>query len=372
MRLASFSAIDSNEIRIGAVFDEKETLIDLNAAYSLYLFEEQGEEQPGLVADGALPSDMITFLQMGSKGIERARKAIDHLRRKGGKKSTSDSAQRKILYQTTERRLKPPVPNPPAMFWLMFTFQDTLNEVGPKGVQVVPLRPTIPAWFFKPIQCLVGPDDYVIRPTGCEHLMQSAELGVVIGRRAFRLSQHEVRDYIAGYTICKDVTAIDFLPKEQLNWTMNRSKVFPTFAPIGPYIITTDEIPDPHKLVIEEYIDNDLKMSTATGRYETKVEEIVAHASQHIPLDSGTIISVGGPPACTDVNVRPGQTMVAKMKNLGTIRNPVISEEEAIAKGLLERPYYWPGEKDYQPYLNHPNVRQWVLKAVEQWPLITE
>jgi len=368
MRLASFSERDSNSIRIGAVFDEAETLIDLNAAYCLYARDKEGEEKPALIADGSLPPDMVAFFESGKKGRERAQKAIDYLKEKKATKSTLDPVGRKIFYEVGERRLRPPIPNPPATFWLMFTFQDTLNEVGPKGVQIIPLRPVIPAWFFKPNQCIVGPDDYVIRPTNSEHLMQSAELGVVIGKRAFRLSQEEVPDYIGGYTICKDVTCIDFLPKEQLMWTMIRCKVFPTFAPIGPYILTADEVSDPHKLIIEELVDDELKMSTDTGKYETNVFEIVAHASQHLPLETGTILSVGGPPGCTDVSVQPGQTMIARMTNLGAIRNPVISEEEAIAKNLIERKYYWPGEKEYQPYLNHPDVREWVQKAAKMWP----
>jgi acylpyruvate hydrolase len=365
MRLASFTAMGSNETRIGAVFDdEKESLLDLNAAYCLYLIEKAGEEQPVRVADGVLPSDMIKFFEMGKKGMDRASEAIDFIRAKTGAVKSLDPIGRRILYKASEVKLKPPVPNPPAMFWLMFTFQGTMEEVGPKSVQVLPLCPVIPAWFFKPIQCLVGPDDYVIRPTNCEAMMQSTELGIVIGRRAFRISKEEVYDYIAGYTMCKDVTALDFLPKEQLTWTMIRCKVFPTFAPMGPYIVTKDAVPDPHNLTIEEYVDEELRMSTNTAQYETKFEDVVVHAAMHVPLEVGTTIAMGGPPGCTSQHFSPGQTMISRMDKVGLIKNPVISEEEAIAKGLIPKKYNWPGEKDYELYLNNPAIKDWALRAM--------
>jgi len=349
MQLASFTARDSNEIRIAAVFDEKESLIDLNAAYGLYVKQEEGEEQSVRLDDRALPSDMIKFFETGEKGLERANKAIDFFRAEGGTKETLDPDGRRILYKANEVKLKAPVTNPPAMFWLMFTTQSVIEEVVDprKGVNVIPKMPVIPAWFFKPVQCLTSPNDYVIRPTGCEALMNSTELGVVIGKRAFRISKEDVYDYIAGYTMCNDITCLDFLPKEQLTFTMNRSKVFSTFAPMGPYIATKDSIRDPHNLVLEEYNDDELIKSWNTGIYDMKLEDIVVHAASHIPLDVGTILALGGLPGTTDVQSVPGQTMVSRLEKVGTLKNPVISEEDAIAKGLIPKPYSCPGEKDY-------------------------
>lgn len=292
---------------------------------------------------------MIKFLEMGQEGLERANKAIDFFGAKGGNEETLDVDGGKILYGSNEVNLKAPVTNPPAMFFLMFTSQGALDIVVEPtyGVTIQPIKPVIPAWFFKPIQCLTAPDDYVIRPTGCEMLLNSPELAVVIGKRAFRISKEEVYDYIAGYTICNDVTCLDFLPKEQLTFTMNRSKVFPTFAPVGPYICTKDSIPDVHSLVMEAYIDDELMRSWGISTYEMKPEDIVVHAANHIPLDVGTIISMGGFPGTADIQGTPGHTMGSRLERVGMLRNPVISEEEAIAKGWIPKPYYCPGEKDY-------------------------
>ena len=347
MLLGSFVPQGSKEIRIGAVTDDKGSLLDLNAAYALCLRDREEEPLPNRLADAALPPHMISFIRMGEKGLARAQKSIAFFTEIGGSRETLDPLGRRLFYEAREVKLRVPIPDPPETLWMAFTAGGTYEGAKKIGVYTPKELPVFPAWFHKSHSLLTDPGDYVIRPSGCRALMPSTEFAVVISRRAFRISPDEVYDYIFGYTLGHDVSAIDFFPKEHLLYCLERNKSFATFAPIGPYIATKDEVSDPHNLQLDTYVGEKLCLSVNTSAFERKLEELIPFIAMHEPLEAGTILMMGGLPGVTTVTADPGQTMSTTMWPVGTLSNPVVSDEEAVSMGLVPRTYEWPGEVSY-------------------------
>jgi 2-keto-4-pentenoate hydratase/2-oxohepta-3-ene-1,7-dioic acid hydratase in catechol pathway len=190
--------------------------------------------------------------------------------------------------------------------------------------------------FFQNIDAIVGPDDPVVYP---EHLTNELdyelELAVVIGKSGSHFGAEEAADYIAGYTIFNDITARDIQRREMRSGVFSFCKAIDTFCPLGPWIVTPDEVGDPHDLDMKLRVNGELRQQSHSGNMWITLPELLAHYS---PLgysagdlvSTGTVSGVAGfQENAQEMYLKPGDVMECEIENIGILRNPVISWEEA-------------------------------------------
>ncbi|MBM4407115.1 MAG: fumarylacetoacetate hydrolase family protein [Chloroflexi bacterium] len=214
-------------------------------------------------------------------------------------------------------RLLAPVPDPSKIVAIGLNYADHAAEGG------VP-TPTAPLIFAKFPSTIVGPGDDVTWDRGLtDRVDYEAELGVVIGRRARNVSEADALDHVFGYTCINDVSARD-LQFGDGQWI--RGKSLDTFCPVGPWIVTADEIPDPQTLRIEAIVNGEALQSSTTANMFFGVRTLIAHCSRAFTLEPGDLIATGTP-AGVGVYKKPprllrdGDEMIIRIERIGELRN---------------------------------------------------
>ena len=189
--------------------------------------------------------------------------------------------------------------------------------------------------FFQNVDAIVGPDEPVVYP---EHLTEELdyelELAVVIGKPGKWFSPEEAMDYVAGYVIFNDITARDIQRREMQSGVFSFCKAIDTFCPLGPWIVTPDEIPDPHDLKMELRVNGESRQVSHSGNMSVTIPEIISHYSAlgysaGDVLSTGTVSGVAGfSPDAASLYLRPGDVMECEIERIGVLRNPVISWQE--------------------------------------------
>jgi 2-keto-4-pentenoate hydratase/2-oxohepta-3-ene-1,7-dioic acid hydratase in catechol pathway len=225
------------------------------------------------------------------------------------------------FFKASEVRLHAPLPNPPRIFAIGLNYRDHAIE---SGMAI----PTTPVVFFKLPTAIIGPGDPIILPKNSTQPDYEAELAFVIGKGGYRIPASAWRDHVYGYTIVNDVSARD-VQFASSQWSMSKS--FPTFCPIGPAIVTADEIEDPHNLQISLSIDGEQLQNSNTRELVFKIPELIEYLSSITPLLPGDIISTGTPPGVGMGRtpkrwLKPGENVTVTVEGLGSLINPVIAE----------------------------------------------
>ena len=219
--------------------------------------------------------------------------------------------------------LEPPIPNPGKIICLGLNYLDHAEEAG-----VEP--PEDPIIFLKPATALIGPYDPIVKPRIVEELDYEIELAAVIGCRCRDVEPEEACEHVFGYMILNDVSARD-VQFRGAQWI--RGKMFDTFAPTGPSLVSRDEIGDPHNLRMLTRVNEEIRQNSSTSRMIRKLPEIVSTLSQGVTLEPGDIISTGTPAGVGLYQkpepklLEPGDVVEMWVERIGTIRNPVISPE---------------------------------------------
>lgn len=185
--------------------------------------------------------------------------------------------------------------------------------------------PETPILFAKFANAVVGSGQPVRIPPITDQVDYEAELGVVIGRRATAVSVDDALDHVLGYTCVNDVSARDLQFADQ-QWV--RGKTLDSFCPMGPWIVTTDELPDPQTLGIRCYVNNELLQDSSTKQMIFSVAELVSFISQGVTLEPGDVIATGTPPGVgfartPQVFLRPGDTVRVEIDGIGSLWNPI-------------------------------------------------
>jgi 2-keto-4-pentenoate hydratase/2-oxohepta-3-ene-1,7-dioic acid hydratase in catechol pathway len=204
-------------------------------------------------------------------------------------------------------------------------------------------HPVLP-WivFFQNIDAIIGPDDPIVYPEALTNEMDyELELAVVIGKDGSFFSPEEAEEYIAGYVIFNDITARDIQREEMKSGVFCLSKSIDTFCPLGPWIVTPDEIADPHDLAMQLRVNGGLRQESHSGRMSVTVPEIISHYSP-MGYSAGDVISTGtvsGVAGFSDdaasLYLRPGDVVEAEIEGIGVLRNPIVpwSERDAARDG---------------------------------------
>lgn len=181
--------------------------------------------------------------------------------------------------------------------------------------------------FLKPPSAIAGPEQDIIIPKGAETIFPELELCVVIGKKARNVPKEKAFDAVFGYTIMQDVTARGYGSGTGLPGSRCVRKGFATFAPIGPWITTKDEIPDPHNLLMQLWVNGELRQSAKTDAMVNDVADLVSFLSQVGALYPGDLITTGNPDSpAFQKKLQPGDALKAEIEGIGVLNNGVASE----------------------------------------------
>ena len=284
MKLATFTHAGST--RIGVVTGD--LIVDLAAAAP------------------QLPTEVVAFLEAGEPALESARAAAD------AAGSTLPLA---------EVHLESPVLRPPKILAVGLNYADHIAETG----RDTPKHPLI---FNKQSTSAHPPSDPFHLPRASDKLDYEGELGVVIGKRCRHVSRENARNVIAGYTIVNDVSVRDWQIRVP---TMTMGKSFDTHCPMGPWIVTEDELPDPHGLELKTWVNGELRQHSNTRHLIFDCFALVEHLSTAFTLEPGDVIPTGTPSG-VGIGTRPprflveGDAVRIAIAGIGEIENAVIAE----------------------------------------------
>lgn len=279
MKLVSFSTADG-KIRPGTLLEEANLVADLTAAGC---------------------ADALSVIAAGVRKVDKA----------GAYPS----------YKLGDVRLHAPLANPPRVFAIGLNYHDHAIE----SKMALPKAPVV---FFKMTTAIVGPGENIVLPKNSTQPDYEAEFAFVIGKGGYRIPGAAWREHVYGFTIVNDVSARD-IQLATSQWSLGKS--FPSFCPMGPAIVTTDEIADPHTLAISLTIDGETLQNSNTRELIFKVPDLLEYISSVTPLLPGDVVSTGTPGGVGMGRspqrwLKPGDSVTASVDGLGSLTNPVVAE----------------------------------------------
>jgi len=279
MKLVSFSTADG-KIRPGSLIEEAGLVVDLS---------------------GLGFADTLSVMEAGFVALDKP----------------GPYPSRKL----SEVTLHAPIANPPRVFAIGLNYRD-------HAIEAKMALPTMPVVFFKMSTAIIGPGENIVLPKNSIKVDYEAELAFVIGKGGYRIPASAWPEHVYGYTIVNDVSARD-VQLSTSQWSLGKS--FPTFCPIGPAIVSADEIADPHSLAISLSINGELLQDSNTRELIFKIPELVEYISSITPLLPGDVVSTGTPAGVGMGRtpqrwLKPGDSVTVTVEGLGLLTNPVVAE----------------------------------------------
>jgi 2-keto-4-pentenoate hydratase/2-oxohepta-3-ene-1,7-dioic acid hydratase in catechol pathway len=284
----------------------------------LVTFEQEGRLRPGVVqAD----STVVDLSSLGYASLLDLIGAEPNALARAREFASAGSSPKLPLSSV---RLRAPIPTPRKLICVGLNYRDHAEETGSE-------IPNVPTIFNKFATAVIGPGDEIVLPKVSSSPDYEAEFAFVIGRGGRRIAADSWRDHIFGYTIVNDVSARDY-QRATTQWLMG--KTFDTFAPVGPWIVTADEIKDPHALDISMTINGEVLQSSNTSNLIFKIPDLVSYLSSVFTLEPGDIVSTGTPAGVGAARkpprfLRAGDECVVKIAGIGELRNPVVAEQQS-------------------------------------------
>lgn len=285
MKLTTFT--HDKRTRIGVVRDEE--VIDLSVV-------------PGL------PTDMIGFFNTGAEGMQLARTA---------------AANPKTVLPLAAVRLEAPVRNPRKFLGLGGSYESHLKETAH-----IMQRPKHQTWFNKQVTCVNGPYDDIHLPKVSDTLDYEGELAIIIGKRGRNVKGAAVKQMIAGFTVCNDVSVREWQLRA---FTATLGKSFDTHGPIGPWIVTPDELPNVHNASLKTWVNGELRQDGNTNDLIYRFGEMIEELSTVFTLEPGDILTTGSPAGVGGAQQPPvylsvGDVVKVEIEGIGHIENKVVPE----------------------------------------------
>ncbi|HZS51025.1 MAG TPA: fumarylacetoacetate hydrolase family protein [Bryobacterales bacterium] len=275
----------------------------------LVTYSAGGRTRAGMIGNGNVIDlgygDIVSFLADGERARERAMQLSE----------SSDAATVLPLHAV---QIHAPIPRPPKFLLIGLNYRDHAIESGMK-------IPDVPTVFAKYSNAVIGPGEAIELPAISQQVDYEAELAFVIGKRGRNIPADRWREYVFGYTIVNDVSARD-VQMATSQWTMG--KTFDTFGPMGPELVSADEIADPHNLRISCEVNGRVLQDSSTSQLIFRIPDLVAYISQVLTFEPGDVVSTGTPPGVgfarkPPVFLQAGDEVVVKVEGLGELRNPV-------------------------------------------------
>ena len=328
MRLLTFEN-SVRQSRIGALTHDNH-IVDLNSSYALYLRDVQQAGAPCRLADALVPPNMRVLFEGGDISMDAAHTAFDHSAALQG--DVIGIRGEPVFYTASDVRLRAPIV-PKKFFHTAGNFREHHEEATKAGFS----HPVMP-WivFFQNVDAIIGHEDPVIYP---EHLTSELdyelELAVVLKKAGKHFTAEEAASHVGGYVIFNDITARDIQRREMKSGVFSFCKGIDTFCPLGPWIVTADEIPDPHNLAMELRVNGETRQRSHSGKMSVKIPQILSHYSP-MGYSAGDVVSTGTVSGVAAFSgdpkawyLKPGDVMECEIEKIGILRNRVISWQEA-------------------------------------------
>lgn len=295
----------------------------------------------GLIPEAMnVASSVKSILSLGDEGLSAVRQVQDKVTA-GGPSLWQGLVDAGALIKESEARLLAPIPDPGLILSCGMNYRGHLAEMGGN-------LPKTPTAFLKSVNAIVGPNSPIVLPASNPGMVDwEAEFCGVIGRPCHAVTESEALDYVAGYTLINDVSARDWVrPMGELQgleataaWDLNLlGKQFPTFCPMGPAVVTKDELIDPAGAAFQLTLNGELKQSACTDDLLFSLAALIAYYSQWYNFQPGDLISTGSP-AGVGMGEKPfrflksGDVVTLGAEGIGSMSNPVISEAENMDRG---------------------------------------
>lgn len=313
MKLITFT--HAGNTRIGAVI-ENDQVIDLNYAFQAKL-QNEGKYRYKEIAEAYIPAKMETFLQGGDESLAYAKEAVAFA------KENPASFKYPLVYRKDEVKFEAPVTNPGKIVCVGHNYREHILEMK----REIPPNPVI---FAKFANTLIGPwDDIPYYPIS-EQLDYEAEFAFVIGKKARNVSEEDALEYVAGYTVANDVTYRD-IQRRTLQWLQGKS--IDGSLPLGPWLVTKDELQDPSGLEIVLTVNGEERQRSNTANLVFTVQKMVAFLSNLMTLEPGDLVLTGTPGGVgfamdPQQFLKDGDVVRVEVEKVGAIENRV-----ALQKG---------------------------------------
>lgn len=205
-------------------------------------------------------------------------------------------------------------------------FGSGINYVSHKDENPNAVMPTEPGFFSKFPSSVVGPDDDVVLPAPESQVDYEVELAIVIGRAGKNISRENAYDHVFGYTLVNDISGRDVQFRAN---QMDLGKGFDTFCPMGPWVVSADELADINVVRVRSWVNGELRQDSSTAEWIYSVPELIEHASRHLTLETGDIITTGTPAGCGTFRqpplwLRDGDDVMIEADGLGQLRNRIV------------------------------------------------
>jgi 2-keto-4-pentenoate hydratase/2-oxohepta-3-ene-1,7-dioic acid hydratase in catechol pathway len=310
--------------RLGALIPagpDAGSIVDLSRALAVKLaLEDAGA--PEAEAESLIPADPIAFLAHGPSALAAARGALEFVRDALERYDAPDLRAAGIVLQRTSVRLHAPVTRPGKIVGVARNYPDHARERGDAA------PPEEPVLFIKASSAVIGPEDEIVLPRAVQQADYEGELAVVIGQPAHRVDAEAAAAAIAGYCAANDVTARDY---QGVRGQRFLGKSCDTFAPLGPALVTADEVPDPQDLGLVTRLSGEVVQSARTKDMHFPVALIIAFASRLMRLEPGDVILTGTPGGVGAARsparwLRDGDVVEVEVERVGRLTNYVRAE----------------------------------------------
>lgn len=309
MKLVSYRLKNSETAyRMGVMVGDK--VADLQEGYRAILFSKQQIEEVNTLHE-KLPADPGAFYHIGQPAIDKAHDAFQYI--------TEYQDQLPFIYEREQVRLGTPVPQPRKIICIGRNYVEHAAEMESD-------IPEFPVLFTKYATTLLGPEDDIEKTPLTEKLDYEVELTLVIGKTAKEVKKENAYDYIGGYTIGNDTTARD-IQKRTVQWL--QGKAIDRTSPIGPWVVTPDEIKDPANLNVRTYVNGEKRQDSNTSKLIFDIPFLIEFISHLITLEPGDLIMTGTPDGVgAAMNppqfLQPGDVVTLEIDNIGKLENKII------------------------------------------------
>jgi len=319
--LESLEATAPGQRRLGSILASglhSGAVVDLNRALAIRLAQEDAGA-PEAEADSLLPADTLAFLRRGPDSLAAARAALEFAQDALARYDAPDLVRAGAVLPRAGVRLCAPVPRPGKIVGVARNYPAHAAERGG------PASGEQPVLFLKAPSAVIGPEDAIRLPRVAAHVDYEGELAAVIGARAREVAESEALAFVAGYCAANDVTARDI---QDARGQRSIAKSCDGFAPLGPVLVTADEVPDPQDLAIRTVLSGEVVQSARTKEMLFGVAALVAFASRLMTLEPGDVILTGTPAGVGAARkpprwLRDGDVIEVGIERVGCLRTYV-------------------------------------------------
>jgi acylpyruvate hydrolase len=300
---------------------------DMRAGYARYLVEKKGDGQGREVAALRMQPHIAAFLGIGSPGWDAAMTAQDYLTELSRADRSAAGLEGEPLFTPlTECRLHAAV-KPSKVIAVGRNYAEHLKEAGVK------IDSKVPSAWIKANNAIIGPTRDIVKPAATKELDYETELAIVIGKRCRDVPEERAFEVIAGYAVMNDVSARDVVRVERKEGNQLLGKMFDGFAPLGPWLVTRDEIPEPQNLRLITRVNGEVRQNGNTRDMIWPIPKLIAYLSQ-MTLEPGDVISTGTPegvalgrkPGLPPWFLNAGDILESEVEKVGVLRNKIIDE----------------------------------------------